>query len=269
MKIRAYLSILRIRLLTGLQYRMAALAGIPINLLWGFILTTTLMIFYNLGRSHNTAMTIEQGVTYIWLAQGFINLSPMQMDNEIYQKITSGDFAYELCRPLDLYNHWFMRALAQRLSSTILKSGLIFVVCFILPSPYRMLPPVSFTALIGTMVALAGALLLSCSITSIMNVNFLKVDVGLGVNNLTIALMTVASGLLIPIYVFPDWLQPLLRVLPFAGLVDFPASIYTGLAMPSEIWWMITKQVIWIVVLIALGRWRFNAALRRTVIQGG
>ena len=129
MKYQAYKSILRIKLIAGLQYRVAALAGASINLFWGLILVKILMLFYELGRHQEDCMTIAQGVTYIWLSQCFIGLSPLPSDNEVHQRITSGDFAYELLRPLDLYTHWYMRAAALRLSNTILRSSVALIVC--------------------------------------------------------------------------------------------------------------------------------------------
>ena len=38
----------------------------------------------------------------------------------------------------------------------------------------------------------------------------------------------VFSGLIIPLPLFPDWLQPLLYWQPFRGLADVPYRIYGG-----------------------------------------
>lgn len=86
MKHRAYKSIFRIKLISGLQYRAAAFAGIAINMFWGLMLTTLTMLFYKLGNSKNTALSMTQCVTYIWFAQCFINLIPIGYDNDIYKK---------------------------------------------------------------------------------------------------------------------------------------------------------------------------------------
>ena len=268
MKYRAYKSIFRIKLISGLQYRAAALAGISINLFWGLILTTMTMIFYKFGNSKSTSMSMVQAVTYIWFAQCFINLVPLQPDSEVYKKIVSGDIAYELCRPLNLYTHWYMRSAAFRLSNTILKSGLALVVCLLLPPPYRMQLPVSLFSLIATILALIGALLLSCSISNLMNIMLLRVELGPGFVNLLNALIVVFSGLLVPLSLFPDWLHPILRALPFAGLMDFPSGLYTGVIPTSQLFFVLAKQLLWTSALILLGQWRLNKGLKKLVIQG-
>lgn len=267
---KPYLSLFKIKLIAGLQYRVASLASMTINLFWGLILSTILMLFYTLGDKGNLEMTLSQGITYIWFGQCFINLAHFSLDNEIYQKVQTGDYVYELCRPLNLYNHWFARSMAIRVSSTLLKSVLALIVClYLLPQRYRMQPPVSTYALLGTILVLFGALILSCAIANIINVILLRVEMGLGLFNLFSAIVTITSGTLIPLYVYPDWIQSILRMLPFAGTMDFPASIYTGLIPVSQIWYVLIKQLVWIVILILLGKWRMKASLKKAIVQGG
>ena len=60
-------------------------------------------------------MTFAQLSSYIWLQQAFLALFMMWFfDNDIFEAITRGDVAYELCRPVDLYNMWFVRSAALR-----------------------------------------------------------------------------------------------------------------------------------------------------------
>lgn len=269
MRWRAYLSILRIRLIGGLQYRAQAIAGVAINAFWGVILVTILMLFYKYGYRQHIGMTLAQGVTYIWFGQCFINLIPMQLDNEIYQRITSGDFAYELCRPLDVYGHWFMRAMAMRLSGTLLKSWLTFLIAVLLPAPFGIQAPVSSLAVLATGAALIGALLLSCALSNLMNIALLRVELGPGLNSLIMSMIVIFSGMLVPLTVFPDWLQPILRSLPFAGMIDFPSALYTGIIPVQKVWNLLGRQLFWILALVLLGRWLMQKSLRRTVIQGG
>lgn len=269
MKYQAYKSIIRIKLIAGMQYRVAALAGVSINIFWGLILVKILMLFYQLGNHKQGGMTLPQGITYIWLAQCFIGLSSLQTDTEVYQKITSGDFAYELLRPLDLYTHWYMRAAALRLSNTILKSSVALIVCMLLPKPYGIQAPVSMEALIATILAFFCALLLSSSFSNVMNALLVRVELGQGITSLLYAIITVLSGMLVPLSIFPDRLQPILRLLPFAGLMDLPCSLYTGIIPVNQVYIVIFKQLFWTFMLILLGRNILSKGLLKTVIQGG
>ena len=75
--------------------------------------------------------------------------------------------------------------------------------------------------------------------------------------------------MVIPLPLFPDWAQPVLHALPFAGLMDLPARIYTGNIPAGQAGWALLHQ--------ASGRWCWwgwgagcwGAATRRIVVQGG
>ena len=49
-------------------------------------------------------------------------LLPVRLDSEIRTLVRSGNVAYELVRPLDLYNFWDMRTIASCLAPTTLRS---------------------------------------------------------------------------------------------------------------------------------------------------
>jgi ABC-2 type transport system permease protein len=77
------------------------------------------------------------------------------------------------------------------------------------------------------------------------------------------------SGLLIPLPLFPGWARGALRWLPFAGVIDQPARIYAGHIADGELAGVLARQLGWTVVLIALGRRLLARGLRRVVVQGG
>ena len=114
-------SFFRLRFSMGLQYRAAAIAGIVCQFLWGFM---EIMVYHAFYRADASAfpMTIEATATYIWLQQAFLALfMAWFMENEIFDSILNGNIVYELCRPIDIYNMWFSRSVANRLSRAVLR----------------------------------------------------------------------------------------------------------------------------------------------------
>src|SRR5262249_15230491 len=109
----AYLSILSSRFRTLLQYRAAALAGVGTQVFFGLV---RMMIFDGFYRSSigPQPMTREQAITYIWLGQAFLLLAMLDVDKDVAAMIRSGNVAYEMIRPIDLYTLWFTRALSGR-----------------------------------------------------------------------------------------------------------------------------------------------------------
>ena len=141
---KTLLSMFRMKLLAGMQYRAAAWAGIATQFFWGFMLIMIYEAFY---RSSDAVppMTLEQTCRYIWLQQAFLHLTRMwAKDAEVLELIRTGGVAYELCRPVDLYGLWYARFLGQRLSGAALRCLPVLLVSCFLPAPYRMTLPPSF-----------------------------------------------------------------------------------------------------------------------------
>ena len=132
---RAYFSLFRIRFISAVQYRTAALAGITTQFAWGFLLIFSYRAFY---RSNPGAFSMEFShlTSYIWLQQAFLNLfAGWIRDNDIMGAITDGRISYELARPISLYGKWFSQIAANRVGRTLLRCAPILIVAFILPEP--------------------------------------------------------------------------------------------------------------------------------------
>lgn len=140
--IRKYRSILRIRFANGMQYRAAALAGIVTQFAWGGMYLILYHTFYQSGTGA-FPMDMQALSAYIWLQQAFLALFMIWgMDNDIFELISSGNIAYDLCRPCDLYSMIFFRTLGSRLARAVLRCFPILLVAALLPSPYGIrLPP--------------------------------------------------------------------------------------------------------------------------------
>jgi len=77
------------------------------------------------------------------------------------------------------------------------------------------------------------------------------------------------AGMLLPLTLFPQWLETVARALPFASMVQLPIDIYLGTASGSEIVWTLAQQAGWCVALLGLGRVMMASATRKVVVQGG
>ena len=100
----------------GLQYRIAALAGVATQFAWGGLSLLLYAAFY---RADPDAfpMTYPAFSTYIWLQQAFLAFfMTWYYDAALLSSIQDGTVAYELTRPIDLYGMWFTRCIAVRAS---------------------------------------------------------------------------------------------------------------------------------------------------------
>lgn len=135
-EMKKYLSFFRLRFIMGLQYRTAAAAGIVTQFFWGAMEILAFRAFYEADAAA-FPMPFEAVVTYVWLQQAFLAMfAAWGMEGEIFDVIRNGNIAYELCRPVGIYQMWFARSAANRVSRALLRCVPILTVASLLPAPY-------------------------------------------------------------------------------------------------------------------------------------
>ncbi|NLG85094.1 MAG: ABC transporter permease [Firmicutes bacterium] len=266
---RAYLSVLRLRLINGLQYRAAALAGLATQFFWGFILIMVYEAFYSQVAGPQP-IALRQLITYIWLQQAFLVLIMFWIrDHELFNLITSGDIAYELCRPCGLYGFWFAKLTAQRLSGALLRCFPLLAVAYLLPEPYRLTLPPDPAAFGLFIVALLLGLVVVVAISMLIYISVFYTMSPAGSMLFFSVLGDFFAGSIIPIPLMPEWLQTIAYLFPFRLTADLPFRIYTGHIPWPEALTGILTQLLWAAVLIGCGLMVLEKALRRVVVQGG
>ena len=273
MRTAPYRALLSARYRMMLQYRAAALAGAGTQFFWGFIRIMILLAFYR-SSSAEPPMAFADIVTYVWLGQAFLAFLPWNHDLALEQQIRDGDVAYELLRPLDLYAFWSMRVLATRVASVSLRAvPIVGVAGVVLPlagfDAWRLAPPASLESGLLFVVAMVVAVTLGCAITMLVHVSMLWTISGDGMARLMPSLVTVFSGMVIPLPLFPDWAQPLLNALPFRALCDVPFRVYSADIAAGDALSVIALGAAWTLGLIFCGRQLLLRGQRALVVQGG
>ena len=262
---RPYMAILGAQLRVLLQYRAAALAGLGTNLVFGLIHIMVFEAFYA-SSSAVHPMTYGEVVVYIWLSQAMIGLLPWTMDPAVATAVRSGNVAYELLRPVDLYALWYSRALALRLAPVLLRAAPVLTLAALF---FDFRPPPTPANGLAWLAATLGALALSGAITTALSISLLWTVSGDGLARLLPTVVLVFSGMLIPLPLLPDWAQPILDFLPFRGLVDVPFRLYMGHLPAHRLPALLAHQLGWTAALIGLGRYLLRRHTRRLVVQGG
>lgn len=264
----AYTSYFKLRLRSGLTYRIAAWAGIATQLFFGFLFIMIYEAFYRAGGDQ--PISLSQLAQYIWLQQAFLALVALWFrDNELSNLIVSGDVAYELCRPVNLYGFWYARQLAHRLAAAALRSVPILLLTACLPSPYRFGLPSSWAALLGFVVTmLFGLGIVVAGSMWIHILTFLTLSPA-GTAQVVAVLASFFSGGILAIPLMPAGLQRVLYALPFAYTADFPFRVYAGHIPPADLPGLLLRQSLWLVILVAGGALVLRRVLRRVVVQGG
>ena len=266
---KAYFSVFKLRLIYGLQYRAAALAGVATQFFWGIMHIMIYEAFYANAASA-PPMSLKQVIIYIWLQQSFLVFVALWIrDNEIINLITSGNIAYELCRPCSIYGFWFAKLVAQRLSGAMLRCLPLLIAAFLIPEPYKMALPGSLAAFFLFTVSLFLGLMVLVSISMLIYISMFITILPVGSMVVFSSIGELFSGMIIPIPFMPSWLQKIAYFLPFRLAVDMPFRIYTGHIPVSQALQGVLIQLIWLGVLILTGYASMKKVQKRVIVQGG
>jgi len=260
-----YAAIVSARFRMLLQYRAAAAAGLGTQVFWGLIRVMILTAFYA-STNAPQPMVLEDVITYVWLGQAFLRMLPWMPDREVADMIRTGNVAYELLRPVDLYHLWYSRTVANLTAPTVLRSVPMLVLAALF---FGLEAPPSWACGLAWAAAMAGAVVLACALSVLLTVTLFWTLSGEGVSVLMVVAVWLFSGMTLPLPLFPDWAQGVLRLLPFSGLMDTPFRLYMGHIPPSELWAVAVHQLAWTAGLVLFTRWLLARGTRRLVVQGG
>lgn len=266
---KKYLSFFRMRFHMGLQYRTAAIAGMTTQFVWGFMEILVFRAFYAADPAA-FPMTFEATANYIWLQQAFLAVfAAWMLEPEIFDCIIDGNVAYELCRPVNIYDMWFARSMASRLSRVVLRCIPILMAAPLLPKPYGISAPPSTAQFFVFLLTLALSFLVSVSFYMWIYVLTFYTISPMGLRIMVGSVVEFLSGGGIPLPFFPDQVRRFLELLPFASMQNVPLRVYSGSMTPAETQQAIVLQLFWLFVLVAAGRYMCARAVRHVALQGG
>jgi ABC-2 type transport system permease protein len=260
-----YLAQLSLQCRLQLQYRVAALAGATTQIFFGWVRCAMMVAFYG-ASSHEQPLTLDAAVDYVWLTQALLLLVPFRLEHDLRAAITSGAIADELLRPVDAVWMWYARSIARRVVPVALRA--LPLLAFALAFGGLHAPP-SVGALAAFLAAVVAGMLLSAALSLLLSLSAFWTLGEEGLARLAPMVMWVASGVVLPLPLFPDAIQPWIAALPFRGLVDTPARLWSG-ALPAEACLVpLLHQALWTVAVLALVRLIATRGLGRLTIAGG
>lgn len=249
-------------------YRVATAAGVFTNTVFGFILSYTYIALWDV-RPTLGGYDRADALAYVWIGQALITVCGLMgggFEEELIERIRTGDIAVDLYRPADLQAWWFAANLG-RAAYQLLGRGIAPMVFGALVFDVT-LPdgPWTWLAFLGSVTL--GAIV-SFAIWYLVAMSAFWLLDGQGVLQVAWLGGLFFSGMLLPLSVFPGALGELARVLPWASMLQVPADVYLG---RYEGWGLLGAyafQGCWAAVLLATGRAVQAAATRKVVVQGG
>ena len=241
-------------------YPLATVAGVFTNTIFGFLQAYILLAVY----SHRTDVggyDAHDAVTYVWLVQALLATIYIFGWQELANRIRDGSIATDLSRPINPQRYWLAFDLGRAPYHFLFRGVAPFLVGALIFDFHYATP----WHVVLFVVSLVLAVVVSLAFRFLYNLPaFWLLDIR-GVVILTLTFSLFFSGMIMPLAFFPAWLRDLARALPFASMLQTPIDAWLGKAH----WWELVLQVVWGLVLLALGRLVLARATRKLVVQGG
>ncbi|WP_392712542.1 ABC transporter permease [Rhizobium ruizarguesonis] len=269
-----YLAAFRARFAMALQYRSAVVAGVVTQAWWAAINVTVYSALYTQGTFGQRPISLSGAIAYTWMQQGLLTVLPFSCDPEVANSIRSGTIVYDRIRPVDTYFWWFSRSLAKTVGRAVPRFALMFVFAAgILPmiglGRWSLNLPSDVQTAFVFLLSVGMGLLVSAAIAVLMDTLATSMMSPAGVNAMAMPTVLFLSGSVVPLPLLPEFVQHLSLLQPFAALTDIPVRIYLGMMPLGAAPIGLATQLIWLVCLIAIGRYMQNATMARLEIQGG
>ncbi len=245
------------------QYRLATLAGLVANVVFGLIKAAVLTAAV---RASGDFGGYDEGtmLAYVWITQGLLGAIPMGMGPtpEIAERIRTGDVAIDFVRPVDVQFGYLAGDLGRAIYS-LLPRGLPSIAVGALTFGLT-LPTTPWPYLAGAVSVLMAVALCFLGLFTIAIMGFWLVETR-GLRTLYMVSATFFGGLFVPVHVFPDWLRTLAYATPFPHMLQTPVDVITGRSGAE----VLVAQLCWLAVVTAASRLLLRAGRRKLEVQGG
>lgn len=249
-------------------YRVATAAGVFTNTVFGFILAYTYVALWD-ARPGLGGYDQSQALTYVWIGQALLMTTAMMgggFQDELIERIRTGDVAIDLYRPADLQLWWLATDLG-RAAFHLLGRGVVPLLIGSLA--FELTLPAGPLTWLLFLVSVALGVVVSFALRYLVVLSAFWLLDGAGVSQIAGLASMFFSGALLPLTLFPGWLGELARALPWAALQQIPADVFLGRHTGTGLLRVFAFQAGWALALLAAGRALQSVATRKVVVQGG
>lgn len=261
---RAYIEFMKKSFVNNMSFRS--------NYFFG-LLNTIILIFVNVsiwkalygGQVEIKGISFPMVVTNFVIGLSFSNALSVN-DFMISSKVRGGQIAMDLLKPLNINATMIFQTLGNnlfRIISYFIPSLLVSLIFF------KILPPSSISILIYVVLAVFLGFLILYNISYIISVLsfwFVNIWSFSTIKNVFIGVLT---GTMLPLWFMPDWVNRIIKYTPFDVIFFAPIKIYLGQMDMNAIYSVFIKQIVWIVILFAIGQVLWLRGIKKLVVVGG
>lgn len=220
-------------------------------------------IYYQTGNAGG--YSIEYMVTYYILVISIKAIATWGINEDIAESIRKGQLNKELLSPISYFKYCFGLYMGE-IGYAIPISIATFIICSFFWSVQL---PVSFINFLLFIFVIILILPISFFIQMIVGTIGFYTNSIWGMQILRQSIISIFSGLIAPLTLFPEWFQKIANILPFKEFIYTPINIYLGNIPLNEIGFIILKLILWSLILYAISKAFFKYSVKKITINGG
>ncbi len=247
-------------------YRLALLAGMTTNSVFGVIRASILLAAIASAGTAIAGYDAPMAAAFVWWGQALLGTVNLWGFHEVKERVRTGDIAIDFLRPMNPQIAYLAGDLG-RASVNALGRGLpaLLVGALLFDLAW---PPGALSWALG-LTSIALAVVVAFAGNFIVNLlAFWLVEVR-GIQLVWMIVAGLLCGLYLPVPWFPDWLRTMAQWAPFPSMLQTPLDLLSGRVAGADMWSAVGVQVFWAVALLALGQAVLRAGRHHLEVQGG
>ena len=248
-----------------MTYRAATFAGLMTNFFFGLFRVAVLLALLD-NRSDISGYTAQRVIVYTGFTQAMLSLLGIFGWWDLMISIHNGDVGSDLLKPMDFFKYWLAQDLGRALVNLLLR-GILFMLLFELA--YDLTYPQTAVHWLIVSISIMLSWLISFGFRFLVNLAAFWTPNAKGIGRFGFVMAWFFSGQLMPLRLFPDWVQTIAAFTPFPHMLNTVVELYIGIIDGPAAWVALLTQLIWAISLVIICQFVLKTAVRRLVILGG
>ena len=264
---KKYIKITKNSMLASTAYRFHFFFSIISSILYFLIYYFLWMAIYeSSGNIIINGMTFHQVIVYICMAYSIFILFKTWTEWRMSRNIISGQIMMDLIKPYNFHHANLAQSLGFVLVNFFTITIPIFSILFIVFSS-----TIVFSVnILFFIFSLFLAFLITFSIDYSIGLIAFYTESIWGISITKEVVVMALSGTLIPLSFYPDSIEFILKLLPFAAIYHIPLSILiTPTLGIGDYLLFFILQIFWVIVLLIFNKFFFKQAIKAVTINGG
>lgn len=267
---RTYVPFTSNELKRNLAYKGAFYLFIICSLFGSFINYYLWMAIYGSSESATLGgLTQNEMIVYVFISYITSNMVMITISEAVSKDVVKGNVAMNLIKPMDYRLSLIARAVGTMIYHFIIPN--IFVWIGLEVYKYFVLgePVTHISNILLYIVSVIFSFMIYVLFDFCFGMIAFFTTYIFGLQMAKEALLCFLTGQLIPLTFFPEVVQRVFDFLPFSSMVYAPVMIYLGKFSTGKMCFVLGRQVIWIVILYALGSLIWKQVTKRLIVLGG